>query len=241
MVSTDKAVNPSNIMGCTKRLAEIYCQSLFFDAQKMGKNTQFITTRFGNVLGSNGSVIPLFRKQIESGGPVTVTHRDIIRYFMTIPEACSLVLEAGCMGHGGEIYIFDMGQPVRIYDLATRMISLAGLRPNIDIKIEEIGLRPGEKLYEELLNDKENTVKTDNEKIMIAQVRKYDYLDVCNNIDNIIELAQSGNIHDMVKGMKQFVPEYKSMHSEYENIDHELEEGNKTDSYYFNPTAPVGK
>ena len=241
MVSTDKAVNPSNIMGCTKRLAEIYCQSLFFDAQKMGKKTQFITTRFGNVLGSNGSVIPLFRKQIESGGPVTVTHRDIIRYFMTIPEACSLVLEAGCMGHGGEIYIFDMGQPVRIYDLATRMISLAGLRPNIDIKIEEIGLRPGEKLYEELLNDKENTVKTDNEKIMIAQVRKYDYLDVCNNIDNIIELAQSGSIHDMVKGMKQFVPEYKSMHSEYENIDHELEEGNKTDSYYFNPTAPVGK
>ncbi len=241
MVSTDKAVNPSNIMGCTKRLAEIYCQSLFFDAQKMGKNTQFITTRFGNVLGSNGSVIPLFRKQIESGGPVTVTHRDIIRYFMTIPEACSLVLEAGCMGHGGEIYIFDMGQPVRIYDLATRMISLAGLRPHIDIQIEEIGLRPGEKLYEELLNDKENTIKTDNEKIMIAQVRKYDYLDVCNNIDNIIELAQSGNIHDMVKSMKQFVPEYKSMHSEYENIDHEIEKGNKNnDNYYFNPTAPVG-
>ena len=242
MISTDKAVNPSNIMGCTKRLAEIYCQSLFFDAQKMGKNTQFITTRFGNVLGSNGSVIPLFRKQIENGGPVTVTHRDIIRYFMTIPEACSLVLEAGCMGHGGEIYIFDMGQPVRIYDLATRMISLAGLRPHIDIKIEEIGLRPGEKLYEELLNDKENTIKTDNEKIMIAQVRKYDYLDVCNNIDNIIELAQSGNIHDMVKSMKQFVPEYKSMHSEYENIDQELEEGNKSnDNYYFNPTAPVGE
>jgi FlaA1/EpsC-like NDP-sugar epimerase len=242
MVSTDKAVNPSNIMGCTKRLAEIYCQSLFFDAQKMGKNTQFITTRFGNVLGSNGSVIPLFRKQIENGGPVTVTHRDIIRYFMTIPEACSLVLEAGCMGHGGEIYIFDMGQPVRIYDLATRMISLAGLRPHIDIQIEEIGLRPGEKLYEELLNDKENTIKTDNEKIMIARVRKYDYLDVCNNIDNIIELAQSGNIHDMVKGMKQFVPEYKSMHSEYENIDHEIEQGDKRDdNYYFNPTAPVGE
>lgn len=242
MVSTDKAVNPSNIMGCTKRLAEIYCQSLFFDAQKMGKKTQFITTRFGNVLGSNGSVIPLFRKQIENGGPVTVTHRDIIRYFMTIPEACSLVLEAGCMGHGGEIYIFDMGQPVRIYDLATRMISLAGLRPHIDIQIEEIGLRPGEKLYEELLNDKENTIKTDNEKIMIAQVRKYNYIDVCNNIDNIIELAQSGNIHDMVKGMKQFVPEYKSMHSEYENIDQEIENGNKSnDNYYFNPTAPVGK
>ena len=239
MVSTDKAVNPSNIMGCTKRLAEIYCQSLFFDAQKRGMKTQFITTRFGNVLGSNGSVIPLFRKQIEHGGPVTVTHKDIIRYFMTIPEACSLVLEAGCMGHGGEIYIFDMGQPVRIYDLATRMISLAGLRPHIDIKIEEIGLRPGEKLYEELLNDKENTIKTGNDKIMIAQVRKYDYIDVCNNIDNIVELAQRGSIHDMVKSMKQFVPEYKSMHSEYENIDHELEEGDKKDNYYFNPTAPI--
>ena len=242
MISTDKAVNPSNIMGCTKRLAEIYCQSLFFDAQKMGKNTQFITTRFGNVLGSNGSVIPLFRKQIESGGPVTVTHRDIIRYFMTIPEACSLVLEAGCMGNGGEIYIFDMGQPVRIYDLATRMISLAGLRPNVDIIIKEIGLRPGEKLYEELLNDKENTIKTDNEKIMIAKVRKYDYFDVCNNIDNIIELAQSGNTHDMVKSMKQFVPEYKSMHSDYEDIDRELENiENKEPSsgYYFNPTAPI--
>lgn len=241
MISTDKAVNPSNIMGCTKRLAEIYCQSLFFDAQKMGKKTQFITTRFGNVLGSNGSVIPLFRRQINSGGPVTVTHRDIFRYFMTIPEACSLVLEAGCMGHGGEIYIFDMGQPVRIYDLAARMISLAGLRPHIDIEIKEIGLRPGEKLYEELLNDKENTIKTDNEKIMIAQVRKYDYRDVCNNIDNIVELAHSGSIHDMVKSMKQFVPEYKSMHSEYEDIDHELEDGNKRDNYYFNPTAPVGK
>ena len=241
MISTDKAVNPSNIMGCTKRLAEIYCQSLFFDAQKMGKNTQFITTRFGNVLGSNGSVIPLFRKQIENGGPVTVTHREIIRYFMTIPEACSLVLEAGCMGKGGEIYIFDMGQPVRIYDLATRMISLAGLRPNVDIMIKEIGLRPGEKLYEELLNDKENTIKTDNEKIMIAQVRKYDYIDVCNNIDNIVELAQSGNIHDMVKSMKQFVPEYKSMHSDYEDIDRELENSETKDvnGYYFNPTAPI--
>ncbi len=243
MVSTDKAVNPSNIMGCTKRLAEIYCQSLFFDAQKRGMNTQFITTRFGNVLGSNGSVIPLFRKQIESGGPVTVTHRDIIRYFMTIPEACSLVLEAGCMGHGGEIYIFDMGQPVRIYDLATRMISLAGLRPNIDIKIEEIGLRPGEKLYEELLNDKENTLKTDNDKIMIAQVRKYDYHDVCINIDSIVEFAHSGNIHEMVKSMKMFVPEYKSMHSEYEVIDRELEEhnDNPTNGYYFNPTQPTGE
>ena len=244
MVSTDKAVNPSNIMGCTKRLAEIYCQSLFFDAQKRGKNTQFITTRFGNVLGSNGSVIPLFRKQIETGGPVTVTHRDIIRYFMTIPEACSLVLEAGCMGNGGEIYIFDMGQPVRIYDLASRMISLAGLRPNVDIQIKEIGLRPGEKLFEELLNDKENTIKTDNDKIMIAKVRKYNYTDVCNNIDNIIELAQQNNIHDMVKSMKMFVPEYKSMHSEYENIDNEIENENgkpSDNNYYFNPTSPIGK
>ena len=144
------------------------------------------------------------------------------------------------MGHGGEIYIFDMGQPVRIYDLATRMISLAGLRPNVDIKIEEIGLRPGEKLYEELLNDKENTIKTDNEKIMIAQVRKYDYMDVCNNIDNIVELAQSGNTHDMVRSMKMFVPEYKSMHSEYENIDREIEEhADKSSTYYFNPTSPI--
>ena len=147
MVSTDKAVNPTNVMGCTKRLSEIYTQSLYFNAKQKGKITQFITTRFGNVLGSNGSVIPLFRKQIAAGGPVTITHRDIIRYFMTIPEACSLVLEAGCMGHGGEIYIFDMGKPVKIYDLATRMISLAGLRPNVDIHIKEIGLRPSEKLY----------------------------------------------------------------------------------------------
>ena len=176
MISTDKAVNPTNVMGCTKRLAEIYCQSLFFDAQRSGKKTKFITTRFGNVLGSNGSVIPLFRRQIAAGGPVTVTHKDIIRYFMTIPEACSLVLEAGCMGHGGEIYIFDMGEPVKIYDMARRMISLAGLKPDIDIKIVEIGLRPGEKLYEELLNDKEKTTATVNRKIMIAKVRTYDWL-----------------------------------------------------------------
>ncbi|MBO4803854.1 MAG: polysaccharide biosynthesis protein, partial [Muribaculaceae bacterium] len=173
MISTDKAVNPTNVMGCTKRLAEIYCQSLFFEAQRQGSKTQFITTRFGNVLGSNGSVIPLFRKQIAAGGPVTVTHKEIIRYFMTIPEACSLVLEAGCMGSGGEIYIFDMGEPVKIYDLARRMISLAGLKPGVDIKIEEIGLRPGEKLYEELLNDKEKTTATVNKKIMIAKVKTY--------------------------------------------------------------------
>ncbi len=224
MISTDKAVNPTNVMGCTKRLAEIYCQSLFFDASNnKGKKTQFITTRFGNVLGSNGSVIPLFRKQIASGGPVTVTHKDIIRYFMTIPEACSLVLEAGCMGSGGEIYIFDMGEPVKIYDLARRMISLAGLRPDVDIKIEEIGLRPGEKLYEELLNDKEKTTATVNKKIMIAKVKTYDYRDVCDNIDKIIDLARKGDIHGMIYAMKEFVPEYKSQHSKFESIDKEIE------------------
>ncbi len=225
MISTDKAVNPTNVMGCTKRLAEIYCQSLFFDAQRQGKKTQFITTRFGNVLGSNGSVIPLFRKQIASGGPVTVTHKEIIRYFMTIPEACSLVLEAGCMGSGGEIYIFDMGEPVKIYDLARRMISLAGLKPDVDIKIEEIGLRPGEKLYEELLNDKEKTTATVNKKIMIAKVKTYNYKDVCANIDRIIDLAARGDIHGMIYAMKEFVPEYKSQHSQFESIDKEIENG----------------
>ena len=224
MISTDKAVNPTNIMGCTKRIAEIYCQSLFFKAQKNGDSTQFITTRFGNVLGSNGSVIPLFRKQIEQGGPVTVTHRDIIRYFMTIPEACSLVLEAGCMGHGGEIYIFDMGMPVRIYDLAERMISLAGLKPGVDIIIKEVGLRPGEKLYEELLNDKEKTTATINKKIMIAKVKTYDYKDVLSNIEQIVNLARNDNEHDMIFAMKSFVPEYKSNHSQFEEIDREIEQ-----------------
>ena len=224
MISTDKAVNPTNVMGCTKRLAEIYCQSLFYDARKQGKKTQFITTRFGNVLGSNGSVIPLFRKQIAAGGPVTVTHKEIIRYFMTIPEACSLVLEAGCMGSGGEIYIFDMGEPVKIYDLARRMISLAGLKPDVDIKIKEIGLRPGEKLYEELLNDKEKTTATVNKKIMIAKVKTYDYKDVCANIDHIIELADKGDVHAMVYAMKMFVPEYKSQQSKFESIDKEIEQ-----------------
>ena len=223
MISTDKAVNPTNVMGCTKRLAEIYCQSLFFDAQKQGKKTQFITTRFGNVLGSNGSVIPLFRKQIAAGGPVTVTHKDIIRYFMTIPEACSLVLEAGCMGSGGEIYIFDMGAPVKIYDMARRMISLAGLKPDVDIEIKEIGLRPGEKLYEELLNDAEQVTATLNKKIMIAKVKTYDYRDVCDNIDQIVDLANKGDVHGMIFAMKQFVPEYKSQQSRFEEIDKEIE------------------
>ena len=230
MISTDKAVNPTNVMGCTKRLAEIYCQSLFFEAQRQGKKTQFITTRFGNVLGSNGSVIPLFRKQIAAGGPVTVTHKEIIRYFMTIPEACSLVLEAGCMGSGGEIYIFDMGEPVKIYDLARRMISLAGLKPGVDIKIEEIGLRPGEKLYEELLNDKEKTTATVNKKIMIAKVKIYDYNDVCANIDHIIDLASKGDVHGMIYAMKEFVPEYKSQHSRFEAIDKEIEGDEKPSS-----------
>ena len=224
MISTDKAVNPTNVMGCTKRLAEIYCQSLFYDAQNRGKKTKFITTRFGNVLGSNGSVIPLFRKQIAAGGPVTVTHKEIIRYFMTIPEACSLVLEAGCMGNGGEIYIFDMGEPVKIYDMARRMISLAGLKPDIDIKIVEIGLRPGEKLYEELLNDKEKTTATVNRKIMIAKVKTYNYKDVCDNIDKIISLAGKGDVHGMIYAMKEFVPEYKSQHSRFEAIDKEIEQ-----------------
>ena len=224
MISTDKAVNPTNVMGCTKRLAEAYTQSLFFDAKRKGKKTQFITTRFGNVLGSNGSVIPIFRRQIAEGGPVTITHRDIIRYFMTIPEACSLVLEAGCMGNGGEIYVFDMGKPVKIYDLATRMISLAGLRPGVDIEIKEIGLRPGEKLYEELLNDKEKTLdSTENDKIMVAKVRTYDFNTVCDNISNIISFAEHGNVHDMIKCMKMFIPEYLSNHSEFEQIDKEIE------------------
>lgn len=225
MISTDKAVNPTNIMGATKRIAEIYVQSLFFHNLKSNnKNaTQFITTRFGNVLGSNGSVIPRFRHQIETGGPVTVTHKDIIRYFMTIKEACSLVLEAGCMGNGGEIYIFDMGSPVKIYDLACRMITLAGLKVNKDIKIIETGLRPGEKLFEELLNKKKETMATVNKKIMIAKVQQYNYTDVCEKLEEIISTANSGNTHNAVLLMKILVPEYKSMNSsQFEAIDKEL-------------------
>ncbi len=225
MISTDKAVNPTNIMGASKRIAEIYVQSLFYYAQRGADGAsipQFITTRFGNVLGSNGSVIPLFRSQIEKGGPVTVTHKDIIRYFMTIKEACSLVLEAGCMGHGGEIFLFDMGQPVKIYELARRMILLAGLKPGVDIKIVETGLRPGEKLYEELLNDKEKTIPTDNEKIMIAKVRKYDFMAISTHIDTLIGLATEGNIHDMVLTMKGLVPEFVSNNSIFQKIDEEL-------------------
>lgn len=231
MVSTDKAVNPTNIMGASKRIAEIYVQSLFLRAMEQNgadkqSVPQFITTRFGNVLGSNGSVIPIFRHQIEQGGPVTITHRDIIRYFMTIQEACSLVLEAGCMGNGGEIFLFDMGEPVKIYDLARRMILMAGLKPEEDIKIIETGLRPGEKLYEELLNDKEKTLPTSNKKIMIAKVRQYNFNAVNAHIDNIIRLASEGNVHDMVMSMKELVPEYVSNNSVFEKIDKELQHSN---------------
>ena len=227
MISTDKAVNPTNVMGASKRIAEIYVQSLYFYLRQRtdGSSTQFITTRFGNVLGSNGSVIPLFRRQIEHGGPVTVTHRDIIRYFMTIPEACSLVLQAGTMGHGGEIFIFDMGQPVKIYDLASRMISLSGLKPGIDISIVETGLRPGEKLYEELLNDKELTMATRNNKIMIAKVRVYDYLEVSEHLNKLSRLTTRGDYHDIVAEMKRMVPEYKSQNSVWASIDKEISTG----------------
>ncbi len=230
MVSTDKAVNPTNVMGCSKRIAEIYVQSLFYDMRKknLNKKTSFITTRFGNVLGSNGSVVPLFKDQIAQGGPVTVTHRDIIRYFMTIPEACNLVLEAGCMGQGGEIFIFDMGEPVKIYDLAKRMIRLSGLKPGEDIEIVETGLRPGEKLYEELLNDKEKTTATYHKKIMIAQVRKYEYEQVVEQLAPMLENARQGNVMEMVRCMKLLVPEFKSRNSVFEEIDKMLEAENKS-------------
>ena len=224
MISTDKAVNPTNIMGASKRIAEIYVQSLNFYQKKTkdGHRTRFITTRFGNVLGSNGSVIPRFRQQIKEGGPVTVTHRDIIRYFMTIPEACSLVLEAGCMGQGGEIYIFDMGKPIKIYDLATRMITLAGFRPNVDIKIVETGLRPGEKLFEELLNDKELTMATNHKKIMIAKVRTYEFEQIEKHIEKLQLMLADDNIHDIVAEMKLIVPEYKSQNSMWQDVDNEI-------------------
>ena len=228
MISTDKAVNPTNVMGASKRIAEIYVQSLFFHQKKTkdGHYTRFITTRFGNVLGSNGSVIPRFRQQIEEGGPVTVTHRDIIRYFMTIPEACQLVLEAGCMGLGGEIYIFDMGKPIKIYDLASRMITLAGLRPNVDIQIVETGLRPGEKLYEELLNDKELTMATTHKKIMIAKVRTYEYEEIENHIFRLEQMLINDNLHDIVVEMKHIVPEYISQNSKWQDIDVEIKSEN---------------
>ena len=225
MISTDKAVNPTNIMGCSKRLAEIYVQSLgkaISDGKvecRGGVKTKFVTTRFGNVLGSNGSVIPRFREQIMKGGPVTVTHPDITRFFMTIPEACRLVMEAATMSVGNQIFVFDMGESVKIVDLARKMIELAGFTVGKDIKIEFTGLRPGEKLYEEVLSNEENTTKTDHEKIRIAIVREYDYHDAVDAVEVLRELAAGVRIIDLVKKMKEIVPEYKSKNSRFEELD----------------------
>lgn len=218
MISTDKAVNPTNVMGCSKRIAEIYVQSLAKKLREEGRknSVQFITTRFGNVLGSNGSVIPLFKEQIRKGGPVTVTHPEIIRYFMTIPEACQLVLQAGTMGRGGEIFVFDMGEPVKIFDLAKKMIALSGAN---NIRIKFTGLRNGEKLYEELLNDEEMTSKTDHQKIMIAKVREYDFIDVDKKIKSLLNVCEDYVPMRIVAEMKEIVPEYKSVNSPYESID----------------------
>ena len=210
MISTDKAVNPTNVMGASKRLAEIYIQSRSTDT------THFVTTRFGNVLGSNGSVIPLFRKQLETGGPLTITHREITRYFMTIPEACNLVLEAGSMGKGGDIFVFDMGKPVKIYDLAKRMIQLSGHR---EIEIKEIGLRPGEKLYEELLATKENTLPTYHPKIFIAQVRRFPIENINREFDNLFQIVQTMDDMEIVRKMKSIVPEFVSNNSIYCELD----------------------
>ena len=218
MISTDKAVNPTNVMGCSKRICEIYVQSLdqAIKLKKINAPTQFVTTRFGNVLGSNGSVIPLFKEQIKRGGPLTVTDERIVRFFMLIPEACKLVLEAGVKGNGGEIFVFDMGQPVKIIDLAKRMIKLSGAK---NVEIEITGLRPGEKLYEEVLNELEGTKPTFHEKIRIAQVREYDYEQVRQAIDDLVELSKQYDNMATVKKMKEIVPEYKSKNSEYEVLD----------------------
>lgn len=219
MISTDKAVNPTNVMGCSKRIAEIYIQSLNNFVKESGSVTRFITTRFGNVLGSNGSVIPRFQKQIAAGGPVTVTDPDITRFFMTIPEACQLVLDAGAMGKGGEIFIFDMGKPVRIVDLAEKMIRLSGKIPHEEIKIVFTGLRPGEKLEEELLAKKENIIPTHHHKIMKARVREYDYLEAKNQLDQLTGLLAYKEDKEIVMRMKQIVPEYKSRNSVFESLD----------------------
>jgi FlaA1/EpsC-like NDP-sugar epimerase len=221
MVSTDKAVNPTNIMGCTKRLAEIYVQSLGL-AMEQGKvegKTKFVTTRFGNVLGSNGSVIPRFREQIAKGGPLTVTHPEITRFFMTIPEACRLVMEAATMSNGNQIFVFDMGESVKIDDLARRMIQLAGYTPDEDIKIHYSGLRPGEKLYEEVLSDHENTLPTNHSRIRIAKVREYDYEEATFSITELESLSREVDVPKMVKLMKQVVPEFISRNSIFEEFD----------------------
>ncbi|MDD4515987.1 nucleoside-diphosphate sugar epimerase/dehydratase, partial [Massilibacteroides sp.] len=224
MISTDKAVNPTNVMGASKRLAEMYVQSLNSALQRKELKgvTRFVTTRFGNVLGSNGSVIPLFRQQIAKGGPLTVTHPDIIRYFMTIPEACRLVLEAGAMGKGGEIFVFDMGEPVKIADLAYRMITLAGLEPNVDIKIVFTGLRPGEKLYEELLSNEEETLPTPHEKIRVASVRQYEYVRIAGEVEKLTTLAFTSEIMPTVRRMKELIPEFISKNSVFEELDKSL-------------------
>ena len=218
MISTDKAVNPTNVMGCSKRICEIYVQSLnraIISGEVKGE-TQFVTTRFGNVLGSNGSVIPLFKKQIQAGGPVTVTNPTIIRFFMLIPEACELVLEAGVKGNGGEIFVFDMGKPVKIADLAQRMINLSGAK---NVHIKYTGLRAGEKLYEEVLNDAESTKPSFHDKIRIAQVREYDYEKVNNDIERLVEISKQYDDMATVKKMKDIVPEFKSNNSVYEQLD----------------------
>jgi FlaA1/EpsC-like NDP-sugar epimerase len=220
MISTDKAVNPTNVMGCTKRIAEIYVQSLDMHYNRLGMGkTSFVTTRFGNVLGSNGSVIPIFKEQIMKGGPVTVTHPEITRFFMTIPEACELVIEAGCMGQGGEIFIFDMGKPVKIFDLAKKTIMLSGKELGKDIEIVFTGLRDGEKLYEELLNDEENTLPTHHEKILKAQVSEYLYDEVCQDLNLLEDLMGDKNELKMVALMKEIVPEFKSNYSRFEVLD----------------------
>jgi FlaA1/EpsC-like NDP-sugar epimerase len=214
MVSTDKAVNPTSVMGASKRIAEMYVQSL-----NKNSSTGFITTRFGNVLGSNGSVIQLFRQQIEKGGPITVTHPDITRYFMTISEACQLVLEAGAMGKGGEIFLFDMGKSVKIVDLARKMVQLAGLTLGKDIQIIFTGLRPGEKLYEELLATKENSIPTHNPQIMAGKVREYDFNEIAKKVDELLTLVPKHNNKLVVQKMKEIVPEFKSENSVYKELD----------------------
>jgi FlaA1/EpsC-like NDP-sugar epimerase len=224
MVSTDKAVNPTNVMGASKRIAEIYVQSLNNELLLNQKsNTKFITTRFGNVLGSSGSVIPKFRKQINEGGPITVTHPEITRYFMTIPEACQLVLEAGFMGKGGEIFVFDMGKSVKIIDLAKKMVKLSGLTLGKDINIAYTGLRPGEKIYEELLNDGENTLPTHHPKIMIGKVRLYNFQEVQNSTNDLLGLYDKQNQMAIVAKMKDIVPEFQSKNSVYESLDKKIE------------------